>query len=297
MTKLNFNYGPPSSSLLQNVNNILSSVSDQFIVRPLGSPNILGISGFIFDVVDDEEMSIESQITDHFVEDNFAIQDHIALRPIQFTVRGQVAEIVDNVTSAINSIYTQFASLASLGGIGPSFNSQDAQFYAKVNEIAQFQQNVVNQAKSIFNLFDAGDTTRTKQQKVYQYFFNMWKNRQLCVVETPFAVLENMAIERIRVVQPASTNTFSDFIITFKMIRTVSSVMLASNAGSAASSNFGSISTQPLMGGGRFEKTISAPVNLGADAGAVTDEKGNSFSVSETLKRLYVQQADEPNQY
>ncbi len=294
---LELNYNSNQPSIVQNANNLVASVVNQAIVRPLGMPNLTGVSGLVMDILEDEEIIADSDITDHYVEQNYAVQDHIALKPIRFTLRGYVGELVDAFPNALATIFTQVAGLSTLGGLAPQFNVQDTQFYAALNNVAQLSTNVINQVKNAYQLFNQSSTATNKQQTVYQYFFNMWKTRQLCTVETPFAIFENMAIESLRALQSGETNIISEFTITFKQIQTVSSITFSSNAGSLLSQNTGSISNLPLLGGGRFEQIIASPVNLGTDAGTANTANGSPISVASISQNIYLQQAGLPNRY
>ena len=80
---------PPTLDVVKS----LSTLEQKAIVRPNNPPP--GIAGFLFDIVGDEWVELQSDITDHFVEDNTAINDQIALRPEQVTVRGIVAELTN----------------------------------------------------------------------------------------------------------------------------------------------------------------------------------------------------------
>ncbi len=80
---------------------------------------------------------------------------------------------------------------------------------------------VVNQAKNIYSLMTGAGTSATKQQNAYQTFYQMWLSRQLCSVETPWGVINNMAIESMRVLQKDNTNLITDFEIVFKQINVV----------------------------------------------------------------------------
>lgn len=71
----------------------LSTLEDLALIRPQNPPE--GISGFLFDIIGDESISLESDITDNFLENNTAIQDQIALRPEIITVHGLVAELTN----------------------------------------------------------------------------------------------------------------------------------------------------------------------------------------------------------
>lgn len=71
----------------------LSALDKQAIIRPNDPPP--GIAGFLFDIRGEESAEVSSEITDHYVEDNTAIQDQVALKPEIITVRGMVAELTN----------------------------------------------------------------------------------------------------------------------------------------------------------------------------------------------------------
>ena len=206
---------------VSNVNSLLDQVVNQFIVRPksLFGMNV-GFSGFVFDILDEEQIQIESEITDHYVEENFAIQDHIALRPEKFTLRGYVAELSDIVPSTALSVLTNIQSLGSIGAFFPEFTFQATQVYGKIASTVSRVGERINQVRNLYDIFTQADTSTRKQQKAYNYFYSMWQARQLFDIETPYTVFKNMAIDNMRITQGAQTRYISDFAISFKRIRT-----------------------------------------------------------------------------
>lgn len=48
----------------------------------------------LFDYISDETSTNEAVITDNFVESNYAVQDHIAIRPRTYRLRGYIGEVV-----------------------------------------------------------------------------------------------------------------------------------------------------------------------------------------------------------
>ena len=58
---------------------------------------------FVFDLKKDYKFTLSSDITDHYVEDNAAIQDHIGLRPIILEVSGSISEI--NLLQTKNDVH------------------------------------------------------------------------------------------------------------------------------------------------------------------------------------------------
>jgi hypothetical protein len=213
-----------SRNPITNAVNLVKTTVDKYIVRPMGGRGSTGINGFVFDIVDEESMYLDSEITDHYVENNYAIQDHIARRPERFVLRGFVGELTDIFPNTFLGVLTGIQSLASIGGFLPEFSAQATQEYAKIAAKAAKVGQVVNQARNIYDMFFSKSTTATKQQNAYKYFYDMWQARTLCSVETPFGLMENMAIESLRAIQHGDTRFVSDFSVTFKMIRTTNTV-------------------------------------------------------------------------
>lgn len=260
-----------SSNAIQDISNLVASVASQAIVKPLGDPYTIGISGLIFDIVGDVGIEVNSDITDHFVEANYAIQDHWAQKPVIVTMQGYAAEVVSIYQpSLLQQIFQAVGGLLPLPGLAPTFNVQDTQFYAQMNSISQLGQNIVTTTLNAFQVFANAATLVTKQQSVFQFLFNMWQTRQLATVETPYAVFENMAIESLRPSQSGETTKISEFIVRFKQIQTVSAVQGTSNAESTDTQNAGTTSTIPPAASEGLQSYVANPVSLGSGYGTLT---------------------------
>ena len=197
----------------------VDNVTSQFIVTPTGNPSIVGVSGFIFSIIGNEDMALDSDITDAFTETNISYQDQIAVRPEQFTLAGYVGELANSLSNQFTNAVTALAPLLVTPGLGANFNDQDEQFYDQLALIQASEINIINSAESFYSLFTQFSTTATQQQQAFQYFYNLWLSRTLCIVETPWGILENMAILNVRARQDELTNMVSDFSVTFKAMR------------------------------------------------------------------------------
>ena len=277
---------------LQEVSNLSSLVSSQAIVTPLGDPYTIGISGMIFDIVGRVSVKASAEITDHFVEANYAVQDHMALKPLMVTMEGKAAELVNVYQpSLLQRIYTTLTGLIPLAGYAPTFNVQDSQFYAQMNKIAQLGQNIVNTASTAFQIFSAVATLVTKQQSVFQFLLNMRNSRQLCTVETPFAIFENMLIEDLDCEQNEETTKISEFSLRFKQILTVNSVQGTAIVSSTDTQNAGSTSIIPPAASVGLQSYVVNPVSLGSGFGSSTNANGANLDVNNTLLSVYQQQS------
>jgi uncharacterized Fe-S center protein len=92
------------ASLSNNVN-FLSSATQQAIVKP---EDFKGIAGFVFDVITLDSIELSSDITDHYIEDNTAINDHIALKPEIIRVEGLVGELKYEIPAELRQLKRSF---------------------------------------------------------------------------------------------------------------------------------------------------------------------------------------------
>jgi len=215
---------PTNDPSIYDVISSLSTLNQQAIVRPNNPP--AGIAGFLFDIPENDEISLTSDITDHFIEDNTAIQDQIALKPEEYTVRGLVAELAlfapppDSATSPADP-------LPALADLAPSLTSGAAAIIAADLEAATGETEAITSAQNLYNYYSAQSLkqpTVSKQAKTFLYFYELWKGRQMFTVETPWGTLTDMAILTLKASQDDETRFRSTFTITFKKIRTAGSV-------------------------------------------------------------------------
>ena len=250
--------------------NFITSVVDKFVVRPTGNPNRIGVSGYIFDIIGHEEISLDSAITDHYVEDNQAIQDHIALNAEQFTLSGYVGELTYQPSHPFSAFMPILQDFENVPGVTPSFTIQAGQAYSKILYMSQKTGEAVNKAQSLYNLFSDFSTTISKQQNAFNYFYGLWSNRQLCEIETPWGIFKTMAILNIRAKQDEDTKMVTSFSITFKKIR------FASN--SRKTVNGLSLDSFPE---GRTRQILQAtPDNCGSSSGTIVDNSVLSINAN-----------------
>lgn len=215
-----------SPSVFDALNTLVLNQSQLAIVRPNNPPP--GIAGFLFDLVNDDGAELESDITDHYVEENVPVQDMIALRPEIVTVSAQIAELVKRMPTVARVAPTT-NPLPNIGGLEPALSpgaqaQQDATTQATADDNA-----AVTSAQSLYGYYNARlpqQPNQTKQSVIYGYFYQLWKGRQLFSVETPWGFFTNMAILSISARQPEQSKSVSEFNITFKKIRTVRSVIV-----------------------------------------------------------------------
>lgn len=278
---------------IENAANLIANVVNQAIVRPTGNNPTTGINGFVFDIWGQVEVRMETEITDHYVEDNYAVQDHAAQKPIIVMMKGYVGEIANIIPNTILSLLAPIPSLAPIATFATEFTNQAQQAYATLENVGSSLTNYIAQAENVNSLLTNALTAANKQQSAYSKFKGFWASRALCSVETPYETFGQMLITSVVPSQPEETELVSEFVVTFKQIRTVSTVTIPAIINNPAGSGVtpipnpsGALQTtiNPLLSSaenntvnsannalGRVSNSLSPVNQLGQTAGQTTD--------------------------
>lgn len=190
----------------------------------------VGIAGFVFDVADNETIELDADITDHYVENGTAVQDHIALRPERVTVRGLVGEYKHIVEGKQTTLQKATKKLTTLASYLPPLSDAASAIYkglqgknenASLSFLSGSLNNVTNTAMDLFKAYRNVNIPQTEQQKAFIFFEALRNNRSLFTIQTPFRYYTDMAVESIRTTQSGFSRDQSDFEVTFKKMRFV----------------------------------------------------------------------------
>lgn len=225
-----------------------------YIVAPL---NAFGMGGFLFDVQCESMANLTAEITDHYTEDNKAVQDHIAIRPKRITLRGYVGEliVVNGEVSSPSLTESLTQKLTELGGYLPVLSTAAIQIKDAIQNPSASSATLSDAANiyaAVKNLLPATGNGQ-KQQNAYNYFQSLMNQKVLMGVQTPWEFITNMAIESIVAIQDENSIYVSDFSVTLKQMRFAQTL---TTAFSAAQSLFGAASIQSQN-----------PVNIGNQPG------------------------------
>lgn len=202
---------------LTNLVDLASTAGEMFLVAPDNLRN----ETFLFDTRTDEEISLDSDITDNWVEANYTIQDHIGLKPIQITLSGYVGELKNTPDNKLEKVTDAFTpAIDSLSPFAPQITTQAQYILNRANEVYGVYEKAnktVNRIEEVMGEIPVPEVS--KQQQAFGKFYEIWKTRQLCTIYTPFGAYNSMAILKINVRQSEDSAYYSDFSITFKQIR------------------------------------------------------------------------------
>lgn len=197
------------------------------IVRPNNPP--AGIGGYLFDIDMDAEIVVNSDITDHYTEQNNPINDNWAVKPEEITLTGLVAELIQYAVPAPASQSPVPDPVPVIPGYPPELTPQAQQDDDQTVATATLTSDAVASSQSIYGYFvDKGDKDqiRTTQAIVFAYFYQVILGRQLVSVETPWGTMTDMALINCRTRQGPDSKSVTDFSLTFKKIRYVDDITI-----------------------------------------------------------------------
>lgn len=199
----------------------------------------LNVPSLLFHIKGDEQANLGSNITDHYVEDNTAINDHIALSPESVTVQGFIGELNNVTPEILEALKIAADKLTVISAYTPSLSITALRAYNLAEQLNRSIENAANAGVASWNSISNAKTgstrgqlneigsnglvtdngNQTKQQKMFQQFYGYRQNRTLFKVQTPWAIFQNMAIEDLVALQNGDSNMVTDFKVTFKMLR------------------------------------------------------------------------------
>jgi hypothetical protein len=241
-------------SNLQDGQNFLNTAANKYIVKP---KNAAGIGGFVFDYEGEDSVTYTSEITDHYLETNDPVQDHIAQRPVRIVLRGFVSELSQKAPAGVvGALATIQSKLTTVPAYLGKYTPGAIQGIQKALTTAQATANQINLAlakvQNVVGMLPGATPQKSKQQKAFAQLQALWLSRQVFTVQTPYTYFSNMVIESISFIQPEETTSWSDISITLKQMRFVQVQTVANSskfAGRAA------LQRQPQASQGKTQGT------------------------------------------
>ncbi len=243
---------PRTTAATALANLVLVSPQSTQGYQPQNPPNLNGDTStqqkppaILFHYEGEQTVQLTSDITDHFIEDNTAIQDQIALKPEIVTTHGYIGELNNVPPKGLALLKSAADRLTVINAYAPQASITAQIAYNEAFLLYQVAANAANSAvaawTSVANFFtgDSGESivsstglktasNQNKQQVAFQQFYGYWRSRTLFTVQTPWAVFQNMAIASLRAIQSEETRVITDFEVQFKMIRNASTLTIGS---------------------------------------------------------------------
>lgn len=199
--------------------NLASKMVNQFVVSPILG---MGLAGFVFDGEDETKIELQSEVTEHYTENNTAISDNIALKPVIITLRGYVGELVYRGAKPKSQIQKLTEKISTINAFIPVLTASASQAKSILQKDFANTQNYYSQALAsgvdLYQTFHTLNPPKTAQARAFNFFRSMWAAKQLVSLETPYSFFRNMAILGITAIQDKESKYVTDFSITLKQV-------------------------------------------------------------------------------
>ena len=255
-----------TDSFFQTINQKYSSISKTQLAQNIfkntvnigeAAVNILGsfgIAGFRFHIPTREQAKLENEVTDHYVDTNSAVQDHIACKPVQITLTGlqgdyfysvnEIEDMLANVTPTL-SLVKQFVpklSAATIqakqgwlnyqntintgGGIGENQNIDPSKTLTENTTLASKAGVLWNSLNGVdlFKLFQNLYKLKSAQTRAYLFFEALRKSRAVFSVECSWRSYQNMTVTQVTALRDENAD-ITDITVALKQISFVQSLV------------------------------------------------------------------------
>lgn len=202
------------------------------IVNILGNT---GIAGFKFNIPEREQIKLQSRATDHYIDTNSPVQDHITQEPITITLGGLHGDYFYSVNQIEDMLAKVVLTLALVKQFIPKLPDS-----AKQNLLKKYQQithtdnvpkilETSEQTKNfsevdLFKLFQDIYKLSSSQTRAYFFFKSLWKSKAMFTVETTWERFNNMIITDVTPIRDNNAD-ITDFTLSFKQISITSSLV------------------------------------------------------------------------
>jgi hypothetical protein len=139
--------------------------------------------GILFNYEGEQNVTLTADITDHFIENNTAVQDQIAIKPIVITTQGFVGELNDIPPAALALLKTAAEKLTLISAYVPSLSTTALLAYANAFQLYQAAKSVSDSAVSTWSsingsggesVINGGGITRQPNQTQQQIYFQQF---------------------------------------------------------------------------------------------------------------------------
>lgn len=179
-------------------------------------------TSYLFDVSLTDQVNLSAQVTDHYTETNYAIQDHVAINPVKISLTGIAAELVFSRSKLEKYVQQVLNTLTPLGILSPEQSASAQRYLSEVNRLQTSIENTFGAINETLGTLGFSSFGRNKQQRAYAVFEGWFNNRCLLQVETPWKTFDGMIIESFSFDQDETTKDMTTITVNFKQIRSVS---------------------------------------------------------------------------
>jgi len=175
------------------------------------------------DIIGNETIIAQSDVTDYYVEENTAYQNHISKKPLVYVIEGEVGEVSYYSKDEDNSVVGAVANkLTPITTFLPSVSKKMYSVMDKTTKALNLLDSIDNYVNRYIKLGEKQEKQFSNmQQKEFYWLIRMWEARLPINIKTPWRKLSNYVITNLEFNQSRRTKDVTNIKISFKEFRTV----------------------------------------------------------------------------
>lgn len=183
-----------------------------------------GVSGWKFDITQNETVRLSADITDHYTESNTFINEHIVRKPITITLSGLKGELVyrrpDGIPGGVQELQNRLEIVdAYLGDYTPGMLQSIQRGISRAQSAVALLNQGLNKTQNMLAALSGEGPEETLQEKAYKELKALYRSNQLVTVQTPWEFFDSMIIQELSFSQGGETTGKTEIQITLKEMR------------------------------------------------------------------------------
>ncbi len=163
-----------------------------------------GVNGFAFLITEDENIQLNSNITDYVLENNTMAQSGNTRQPIKVEITGIVGELfMEKPQEVLKGQSFIQQKLNKFAGISPSLSVKGQEYLNKVTQVVTKINDVVDKIDNAFAFIKnfTAEQGLTLQRQAFEMLSTMWRAGETFTVSTYYGQLTKMLIESCKIQQ------------------------------------------------------------------------------------------------
>lgn len=220
--------------------------------------NSVDIDGFSFHIVDREQVEMECDVTDHYLDANRPVQDHIAWKPVRVTLQGKIGEYFNDVSENKGYSVAYYQVMGNVNAYLPK-NMQFDMVRKVKSELSRLTigNDVVNRITNTitsnaygillgmlkqlnFDLITPFEEQvkleKTKQTEAFLKLQGLWKAGLPLTLKTSWRTYEDMIITSVKPLRDNNADV-TEFTVTLKQLQLTQSLTMSKKTAKERTAN------------------------------------------------------------
>jgi len=183
---------------------MVNAITNQYVISPLVN---LGLAGIELDVKEEESIKLRATITDHYLESGSSVQDHIAIAPLEITLKGYVGEAVvysdagkppamQNFAEKL-TVLNSFLPIMTSGARGLQNKITSARSASRNNKLAASAKGITGGMVDLYSTYKQITPPSGRQAQKFNFLRALFYSKITVGLQTPWNYFPNMAIQGI----------------------------------------------------------------------------------------------------